>query len=105
MLGNYPNTAALRNGRLRSDLVDFDFDDVKAPPTAFKSIVREEFKSIVREEFKSIVREEFKSIVREEKRSMISANWRSSPICKPKRSASLMFSCPRWWSDATRSRP
>jgi hypothetical protein len=97
MLGNYPNTAALRNGRLRSDLVDFDFDDVKAPPTAFKSIVREEFKSIVREEFKSIVREE--------KRSMISANWRSSPICKPKRSASLMFSCPRWWSDATRSRP
>jgi 4,5-dihydroxyphthalate decarboxylase len=42
MLGNYRNTAALRNGQLRSDLVDFDFADVKAPPTAFKSIVREQ---------------------------------------------------------------
>jgi 4,5-dihydroxyphthalate decarboxylase len=42
MLGDYPNTAALRNGQLRSDLIDFEFADVKAPPSAFKSIVREQ---------------------------------------------------------------
>jgi 4,5-dihydroxyphthalate decarboxylase len=42
MLGNYANTAALHNGELRSDLVDFVFADVKSPPTAFKSIVREQ---------------------------------------------------------------
>jgi 4,5-dihydroxyphthalate decarboxylase len=41
MIGEYPNTRALRSGAIRSDLVDYDFDDVKVPNTAFKPIVRE----------------------------------------------------------------
>src|SRR4051812_21325489 len=41
MLGNYPNTAALKSGALRSDLVDFDFVDVKVANNLFKQIVRE----------------------------------------------------------------
>jgi len=28
MLGNYPNTKALKSGAIRSDLVDFDFVEV-----------------------------------------------------------------------------
>ncbi|MFL6798681.1 MAG: hypothetical protein ACJ8F3_14820 [Xanthobacteraceae bacterium] len=41
MLGNYPNTAALKSGKLQSDLVDFDFVDVKVANSFFKKVVRE----------------------------------------------------------------
>jgi 4,5-dihydroxyphthalate decarboxylase len=41
MLGNYPNTAALKNGKLHSDLVNFDFAEVKVANNLFKQIVRE----------------------------------------------------------------
>src|SRR4051812_9392987 len=38
MLGNYPNTVALKNGKLHSDLVDFDFAEVKVANNLFKQI-------------------------------------------------------------------
>jgi 4,5-dihydroxyphthalate decarboxylase len=41
MIGEYPNTHALRSGAITSDLVAYDFDDVKVPNTAFKPLVRE----------------------------------------------------------------
>jgi 4,5-dihydroxyphthalate decarboxylase len=41
LLGNYPNAQALKSGAVKSDLVDFDFADVKVPNTAFKAVVRE----------------------------------------------------------------
>ncbi len=41
LLGNYPNTMALKNGSVKSDLLDFDFADVKVSNTAFKPLVRE----------------------------------------------------------------
>jgi 4,5-dihydroxyphthalate decarboxylase len=41
MLGNYPNTAALKSGNLHSDLVDFNFAEVKVANNHFKQIVRE----------------------------------------------------------------
>jgi 4,5-dihydroxyphthalate decarboxylase len=41
LLGNYPNTRALRQAELRSSLVAFDFADVKVPNRAFKSVVRD----------------------------------------------------------------
>ena len=41
LLGNYPNTAALKTGAVKSGLVDFDFADVKVSNTAFKPLVRE----------------------------------------------------------------
>jgi 4,5-dihydroxyphthalate decarboxylase len=41
LLGNYPNTAALKSGAVSSDLIDFDFADVKVSNTAFKPLVRE----------------------------------------------------------------
>jgi 4,5-dihydroxyphthalate decarboxylase len=41
MIGEYPNTSALRSGQITSDLVAYDFDDVKVPNTAFKPLVRE----------------------------------------------------------------
>jgi len=41
MLGNYPNTQALKSGELRSDLVKFDFVEVKVANTLFKKVVRE----------------------------------------------------------------
>ncbi len=41
LLGDYPNTAAFRQGRLRSSGVAFDFADVRTPHTAFKRAVRE----------------------------------------------------------------
>lgn len=40
-LGNYPNTAALKQGRLPSSLVEFDFPEVKVANRGFKAIVRE----------------------------------------------------------------
>jgi 4,5-dihydroxyphthalate decarboxylase len=41
MIGEYPNTKALRSGAVKSDVVAYDFDDVKVPNTAFKPLVRE----------------------------------------------------------------
>ena len=41
MLGNYPNTTPLKSGAVRSDLVDFDFVEVKVANNLFKSVVRD----------------------------------------------------------------
>lgn len=41
LLGDYPNALALKKGEVKSDLVDFDFVDVKVPNTAFKRMVRD----------------------------------------------------------------
>src|SRR6185437_7168662 len=41
MMGNYANTQALKSGSVRSDLVDFDFVDVKVANNQFKQVVRE----------------------------------------------------------------
>jgi 4,5-dihydroxyphthalate decarboxylase len=41
LMGSYPNAMALKEGRIRSDLVDFEFADVKVSNTAFKPLVRE----------------------------------------------------------------
>jgi 4,5-dihydroxyphthalate decarboxylase len=41
LLGNYSNAAALRDGKVKSDLIDFDIADVKVSNTAFKPLVRE----------------------------------------------------------------
>ena len=41
LLGDYPVTQALKNGRVRSPLLEFEFADVKVPHTAFKRVVRD----------------------------------------------------------------
>ncbi|HTZ02404.1 MAG TPA: hypothetical protein VMC05_08735 [Xanthobacteraceae bacterium] len=41
MLGNYANVAPLKSGTIRSDLVDFDFAEVKIANNLFKQVVRE----------------------------------------------------------------
>jgi 4,5-dihydroxyphthalate decarboxylase len=41
MLGNYPITRALKDGAVRSDLVDLDFVEVKAANNLFKQVVRD----------------------------------------------------------------
>ncbi len=41
LLGNYPVTQALKDGRVRSPKLEFDFADVKVPHTAFKRVVRD----------------------------------------------------------------
>jgi 4,5-dihydroxyphthalate decarboxylase len=41
LLGAYPVAMALRNGDIKSDLVELDFADVKVSNTAFKPLVRE----------------------------------------------------------------
>ncbi len=41
LLGDYPLTAALKKGEVRSPHVALDFADVKVPNTAFKRVVRE----------------------------------------------------------------
>lgn len=41
MLGNYPNTKPLKSGAVHSDLVDFDFVDVKVANSMFKNVVRD----------------------------------------------------------------
>src|SRR4029077_7529533 len=41
MLGNYPNTKALKSGAVRSDLIDFDFVEVKVAHNLFKQVVRD----------------------------------------------------------------
>ena len=41
LLGDYANTRALKQREIRSDLVAFDFADVKTPNRAFKNVVRD----------------------------------------------------------------
>jgi 4,5-dihydroxyphthalate decarboxylase len=41
MLGNYANTKPLKSGAIHSDLVDFDFVEVKVANNLFKQVVRE----------------------------------------------------------------
>ena len=41
LLGNYPNTKALKTGAVTSNVIDLDFADVKVSNTAFKPLVRE----------------------------------------------------------------
>jgi 4,5-dihydroxyphthalate decarboxylase len=41
LLGNHPGVMPLKNGEIASDLVEFVFDDVKVPNTAFKALVRD----------------------------------------------------------------
>lgn len=41
LLGNYPNVIALKDGRVKSDLVEFDFPDYPVPNRGFKPLVRE----------------------------------------------------------------
>jgi 4,5-dihydroxyphthalate decarboxylase len=41
MLGNYPNTKAIKSGEFRSELVDFDFVEVKVANNLFKQVVRD----------------------------------------------------------------
>ena len=41
LLGDHPSTLALKQGKLTSDLVEFDFADVKVANTAFKPLVRD----------------------------------------------------------------
>src|SRR6516165_11039883 len=41
MLGNYANTKALKSGAVKSNLVDFDFVEVKVANNMFKSVVRD----------------------------------------------------------------
>ena len=41
MLGNYKNVAALKSGAIHSDLVNFDFAEVKVANNLFKQVVRE----------------------------------------------------------------
>src|ERR1700704_2715524 len=40
-LGNYPNTKPLKSGAVSSELVDFDFVEVKVANNLFKSVVRD----------------------------------------------------------------
>ena len=41
LLGNYAVTQALKDGRVRSSQLEFDYADVKVPHTAFKRVVRD----------------------------------------------------------------
>lgn len=41
LLGDYPNTSALRKGEIRSPRLNLDFADVKVPNHAFKRVVRD----------------------------------------------------------------
>ena len=41
LLGDHPVTKALKEGRVASPLVQFDFADVKVPHTAFRRVVRD----------------------------------------------------------------
>jgi 4,5-dihydroxyphthalate decarboxylase len=41
LMGSYPNAMALKDGKITSNVVEFDFADVKVSNTAFKPLVRE----------------------------------------------------------------
>ena len=42
LLGNHPNTLALKSGKVSSPLVNFDFFEVKVANTQFKAMVRDQ---------------------------------------------------------------
>ena len=80
LLGSYPNAMALKNGAVTSDLVDFDFADVKVSNTAFKPLVREAKFDVARA-------------------------WRSSLFCRPRFTANPMRSSRRRFSAAASTIP
>jgi 4,5-dihydroxyphthalate decarboxylase len=41
MMGNYPNTVPLKSGAVHSDLIEYDFCEVKVANNLFKSVVRD----------------------------------------------------------------
>src|ERR1700760_3281428 len=41
LLGNYPNVIALKGGRVKSDMIEWDFADFPVPTRGFKPMVRE----------------------------------------------------------------
>src|SRR5579871_137061 len=41
LMGSYPNAMALKDGRISSEILEFEFADVKVSNTAFKPLVRE----------------------------------------------------------------
>ena len=41
LLGNYPNAMPMKDGRVKSDLIEFDFPDFPVPNRGFKPMVRE----------------------------------------------------------------
>ena len=41
LLGNYPNVMAMKDGRVKSDLIEWDFPDFPVPNRGFKPMVRE----------------------------------------------------------------
>jgi 4,5-dihydroxyphthalate decarboxylase len=41
LMGSYPNAMALKEGKFSSDILEFDFADVKVSNTAFKPLVRD----------------------------------------------------------------
>lgn len=43
MLGDYPNTVALKQGKVRSDRVQLDFAEAKVPHDHFKAVVKGDF--------------------------------------------------------------
>lgn len=43
LLGDYPNTAALKSGAVPSPRIAFDYADVKLPQNAFKAVIRGEY--------------------------------------------------------------
>ena len=43
MVGDYPNTVALKQGKVRSDRIQFQFAEAKVPHDHFKSVVKGEF--------------------------------------------------------------
>ena len=79
MLGNYPNTAALKNGKLHSDLIDFDFAESRSR-TIFSS----------------------RSCV---KRNTMSASLRSRRISRPSPLTSRMYCFRPCWSAAASITP
>src|ERR1051326_2890081 len=41
LIGNYPNAMAMKDGRVKSDLIEWDFADFPVPNRGFKPMVRE----------------------------------------------------------------
>ena len=42
MVGDYPNTVALKQGKVRSDRIEFNFAEAKVPHDHFKQAVKGE---------------------------------------------------------------
>jgi len=41
LIGNYPNAMALKDGRVKTDMIEWDFADFPVPNRGFKPMVRE----------------------------------------------------------------